>query len=57
MLPNNYQYADTVACLKAKTENMLCVYARHMERFEIEVQVSKRRLRTQNVAGYTEVNL
>jgi len=32
-----------VASLKAKTENMLCFYARHIERFEIEVQVSKRR--------------
>jgi len=36
---------------------MLCVYARHIERFEIEVQVSKRRVRTQHVAGYTELNL
>jgi len=36
-LPNNYHYADTVASLKAETENMLCVYARYIERFEIEV--------------------
>jgi len=34
-----------VASLKAETENMLCVYARLIERFEIEVQVSKRRFR------------
>jgi len=54
-LPNNYHYADTVAPLKPKT--MLCVYACHIECFEIEMQVSKRRLRTQNVAGCTEVNL
>jgi len=54
---NSYQYADTVAYLKAKTENMLCVYALHIERFEIEVQVSKHRFRIQNVAGCTEVNL
>jgi len=40
---SNYQYADTVASLKATTENVLCVYARHIERFEIEAQVSKRR--------------
>jgi len=39
VLPNNYQDADTVASLKAERENMLCVYARHIERFEIEVQV------------------
>jgi len=45
ILSNNYQYADTVASLKAETENMLCVQARHIERFEIEVQVSKRRFR------------
>ena len=45
ILSNNYQYADTVASLKPTTENMLCVYARHIECFEIEVQVSKRRFR------------
>jgi len=43
-LPKNYQYADTVASLKAETENMFCVYARRIER-EIEVQISKRRFR------------
>jgi len=34
-----------VASLKDKTENVLCIYARPIERFEIEVQVSKRRFR------------
>jgi len=57
ILPNNYQYADTVASLKARTENMLCVYSCHIERFEIEVQVAKCRFGIKKVVGCTEVNL
>jgi len=48
---------QTVASLKAETENMLCVYSCHFERFEIEVQVAKCRFGMKNVAGCTEVNL
>ena len=53
ILPNNYQYADTVASLKARTENMLCVYSCHIERFEIEVQVAKCRFGIKKVVGCT----
>ena len=48
---------DNVASLKARTENTLCVYSCHIERFEIEVQVAKCRFGIKNVAGCTEVNL